>query len=73
MEILLGLFLFFVFIVAAFKAGVLLLKIIFTILGSIIGFFVILALIPLGIGLLLIPAIIIGVIVVIVKCIQLIL
>ncbi len=70
MDILIGLFVFFVFIMAAFKVGVVLLKVIFTILGSIIGFTVILALIPLGIGLLLIPAIIIGIIVAIVKCIK---
>lgn len=70
MDILIGIFIFIVFIVAALKVGVVLLKVIFTILGAIIGFMVILALIPLGIGLLLIPAIIIGIIVAIVKCIR---
>ena len=66
MDILIGLFIFFAFIVAALKVGVVFLKILFTIIGAIIGFVVILALIPLGIGLLLIPAIIIGIIVAII-------
>jgi len=72
MDILIGLFLFIVLIGAALKVGVVLLNVIFTFFGAIIGFIVILALIPLGIGLLLIPAIIIGIIVAIVKCIKLI-
>jgi hypothetical protein len=55
---------------AALKVGVVLLKVVFTLLGAVIGFVVILALIPLGIGLLLIPAIIIGIIIAIVKCIK---
>ncbi len=69
MDILIGLFIFIVFIAAALKVGVVLLNFVFTFLGAIIGFIVILALIPLGIGLLLIPAIIIGIIAAIVKCI----
>lgn len=72
MDILIGLFIFIVFIAAALKVGVVLLNFVFTFLGAIIGFIVILALIPLGIGLLLIPAIIIGIIAAIVKCIKLI-
>lgn len=70
MEILIGLVIFFAFMVAAFNIGVVLLKVIFTIIGSIIGLGLIILLIPLGIGLLLIPAIIIGIIVAIVKCIR---
>ncbi len=72
MDILIGLFIFIVFIAAALKVGVVLFNFVFTFLGAIIGFIVILALIPLGIGLLLIPAIIIGIIAAIVKCIKLI-
>ncbi|MGB4438557.1 MAG: hypothetical protein WBJ13_04880, partial [Sedimentibacter sp.] len=66
MEILIGIFVFFIFILAALNIGVVLFKIIFTILGAVIGFVLIMLLIPLGIGFLLIPAIIIGVIVAIV-------
>ncbi len=72
MEILIGLLIFIIFIAAALKVGVVLFNVVFTFLGAIIGFIVILALIPLGIGLLLIPAIIIGIITAIVKCIKLI-
>jgi len=61
-----------VFIVAALKIGIVLLKVSFTVIGAIIGFVMIMALIPLGIGLLIIPAIVIGIIVAIVKCVQLI-
>lgn len=70
MEILIGIFVFFVFIVAAINIGAVLLKVIFTIIGAVIGLFVIILLIPLGIGFLLIPAIIIGIIVAVVKLIQ---
>lgn len=76
MNIIVGLFIFFICVAVALKAGVLLLKIIFTILGFIIGASVIVMLLPLGLGLgllLLIPAIIIGVIVSIIKCIAFIL
>ena len=72
MELLLGIVIFFVFIGAALKVGVVALKLVFGLLGILSGIFVLLLLIPLGIGLaaiLLVPAIIIGVIVVIVKCI----
>ncbi|HHZ01547.1 MAG TPA: hypothetical protein GX396_01225 [Tissierellia bacterium] len=72
MDILLGLIIFFIFIVAGFKASVLLFKIIFSILSTVVGIIVIFALIPLGIGLLLIPAIVIGIIVLILKCLGLI-
>ena len=61
MDILIGLFIFIVFIIAALKVGVVL-KVVFTLIGAIIGFVVIMALIPLGIGLLLIPAIILSLI-----------
>ena len=70
-----GLFLsivgFFIFIVAALKVGVLFLKIIFTILGGIFGIVGFIMLIPLGIGVLsvmLLPAIVIGIIIAIIKC-----
>ncbi|HAQ41571.1 MAG TPA: hypothetical protein DCM73_12590 [Clostridiales bacterium] len=72
MEILLGLIVFFVFIFAAINVGVVLLKVLFTIIGVVIGFSIIMLLIPLGIGLLLIPAVVIGIIVAIVKCLRLI-
>jgi len=42
----------------------------FTIIGAVMGFVLIIMLIPLGIGFLLIPAIIIGIIAAIIKCIQ---
>ncbi len=70
MEILIGTFVFFVFIVAALNIGIVLLKIIFTVMGAIIGLVLIFMLIPLGIGILLIPAIIVGIVVVIIKCIK---
>lgn len=72
MEILMGIVVFFIFIAAALKAGVIFLKILFTVLGSLIGLVVLIMLIPLGIGLatvFLIPAIILGVIIAIIKCI----
>lgn len=72
MEILFGLGAFFVFIIAALKIGAVLLKVLFTVIGAVIGVGVIILLIPLGIGILLIPAVIIGIIVAVVKCIQLI-
>ncbi|HBB28696.1 MAG TPA: hypothetical protein DC000_05530 [Clostridiales bacterium] len=73
MEIIIGLFVFFLFIGIALKAGVLLLKILFTVLGLIVGGAVIVMLLPLGLGLgliLLVPAILIGIIVSIFKCIM---
>jgi hypothetical protein len=70
MEILIGIVVFFIFIAAALKAGVILLKILFTVLGALIGVVLTFMLIPLGIGLLLIPAIFIGIIVAIVKCVR---
>ncbi|MEL7649196.1 MAG: hypothetical protein AAGU76_13955 [Sedimentibacter sp.] len=70
MEILFGIFVFFVFIAAAFKIGVVMFKILFTLIGAVIGFVLIIALIPVGIGFLLIPAIIIGIIAAVIKCIQ---
>ena len=73
MEIIIGLFIFFLFIAIALKAGVLLLKILFTVLGLIVGGAVIFMLLPLGLGLgliLLVPAILIGIIVSIFKCIM---
>lgn len=76
MSIIVGLFIFFICVVVALKAGVLLLKIIFTVLGLIIGGSVIVMLLPLGLRLgliLLVPAIIIGIIVSIIKCIAFIL
>ena len=76
MNIIIGLFLFFLFIGIALKAGVLFFKIIFTVLGLIIGGSVVLMLLPLGLGLgliLLVPAILIGIIVSIFKCIAFIL
>ena len=73
MEILFGLAIFFVFIVAAIKIGAVLLKVGFTIIGAIAGVFVIILLIPLSIGFLLIPLIIIGIIAAVIKCIRLIL
>lgn len=73
MEIIIGLFVFFLFIGIALKAGVLLLKILFTVLGLIVGGAVVVMLLPLGLGLgliLLVPAILIGIIVSIFKCIM---
>lgn len=73
MEIIIGLFIFFLFIGIALKAGVLLFKIIFTFLGLIVGGAIIVMLLPLGLGLgliLLVPAILIGIIVSIFKCIM---
>ena len=70
MDLIIGIFVFFIFIAAALSIGVVLLKIIFTIIGVIIGVVLIFLLIPLGIGFLLIPAIIIGIIFAIIKCIQ---
>jgi hypothetical protein len=70
MEILIGIFVFFIFIAAALNIGVVLFKILFTIIGAVMGFVLIIMLIPLGIGFLLIPAIIIGIIAAIIKCIQ---
>ena len=72
MEILLGLIVFIIFIGAAIKVGAVMLKVLFTIIGAVIGFVLIMALIPLGIGLLIIPALTIGIIVAAVKCIKLI-
>lgn len=73
MKLLIGIVIFLVFIKAALSVGVLFLKILFTILGTLAGIVVFIMLIPLGIGLvsiLLIPAIIIGIIVAIIKCIK---
>ncbi len=73
MEIIIGLFIFILFIGIALKAGVLLLKILFTVLGLVVGGAVIVMLLPLGLGLgliLLVPAILIGIIVSIFKCIM---
>lgn len=72
MEILVGLVVFFIFIAAAIMVGTVVLKVLFTIIGAIIGFVLIMALIPLGIGLLLIPALVIVIIVAAIKCIKLI-
>lgn len=72
MGILISLFIFFLCIGFAFKAGALLLKIIFTVIGILVGGSIIIALLPLGIGLglvLLVPTIIIGIIVSIIKTI----
>lgn len=73
MELLFGIFIFFVFIVAALKVGVFFLQALFTILGSVVGIIVFIMLIPLGIGILsalLVPAIILGIIVAIIKCLM---
>ncbi|WP_326910500.1 hypothetical protein [Sedimentibacter sp. MB31-C6] len=73
MELLLGIFVFFAFIVAALKIGAVMFKILFTILGAVVGLGLLVVLLPLGLGLLtilLIPAIIIGVIFAIFKCIM---
>ncbi|MDD2495142.1 MAG: hypothetical protein PHE29_08120 [Tissierellia bacterium] len=71
MELLLGIITFIIFIVAALKVGVVFLKILFTILGGIVGLIVFIMLLPLGIGILsimLVPAIVIGIIIAIIKC-----
>jgi hypothetical protein len=72
MKIIFGLIIFFICVALSLKVGVFLFKILFTILGFIIGGSVILMLLPLGLGLglvLLVPTIIIGIIVSIIKCI----
>ena len=73
MEIIIGIFLFCIFIGVALKAGALVIKLLFTFLGLIVGGFLIFMLLPLGLGLgliLLVPAILIGIIVCIFKCIM---
>ena len=71
MDLLIGIIVFFVFIVAALKIGVLFFKVLFTILGSLVGIVIFIMLIPLGLGILtvlLIPVIIIGILVAIIRC-----
>lgn len=73
MEILLGMIVFFIFIVASLKVGILALKILFSVLGLLVGLAVFLMLLPLGLGLgliLIVPAMLIGIIVSIFKCIM---
>lgn len=72
MGIIISLFIFLICIGFALKAGALLLKIIFTVIGVIVGGSIIMTLLPLGLGLgliLLVPVIIIGIIVSIIKTI----
>lgn len=72
MELLFSIIIFFIFIVAALKVGVFLLKVLFTVLGGIVGLVIFVLLLPFGIGMLsilIVPAIIISIIIAIIKCI----
>lgn len=67
-----GILFFFLMVVLAFKVGIFALKIIFTIIGAVVGIGIIVALLPFGLGIaliLIIPTIIIGIIGCIIKCI----
>ncbi|QSX04768.1 hypothetical protein JYG23_08610 [Sedimentibacter sp. zth1] len=71
-----GILLFILVMGIALKVGVFAVKVIFTIIGAIVGIGIIISLLPLGIGIgifLLIPAIIFGIISCIFKCIKFIL